>query len=195
MLTNKEKRVVDTYNRLARTGDMLGRALWVDDFTRGIYSRLPTPNRVVDVGCGSGRFIPLLEDLGIEGYLGVEPAVEQIKVTRQTHPSYEFVEGSIYSLGATYPQAFDGFILVTVLMHIQRSRLGVALTSLRACLKVGAVGFVSTPGGGGKRMGEFGLPLTCYTEHELDVALIQHGFEITDSCIVNSMVQRGVCAV
>ncbi len=60
------------------------------------FAKLPRPWTVLDYGCGSGRFIPLLTPLGAVHAFDVTPTV--LDEARQRHPDAHFVAGD-----GTYP--------------------------------------------------------------------------------------------
>lgn len=179
MLTERESTAVGRYNERARTGDTKDLPVWVDANSAEIFAPFPKGGIVLDAGCGTGRAISLLEDLGIQNYLGIDPAHEQIRLARKLHPSKEFAVCSIAGLGHRYPNTFDGFVLFAVLMHMDRDDVPKALASLRASLKDGAVGMFSTPRGAGTAPNNVGLMLTLFDFDEMEKLLTGAGFEVT----------------
>lgn len=158
--------------------------VWADPFSRGAFGSLPQNHLVVDVGCGYGRMVDILDDLGIERYLGVDPAEEQINLARRLHadsPLRTFEVGNIYELGEKYPGRFDGFMLMAVLMHIPAPRLEEAFRSLRKALKVPGTGMFSTPFSTDREEGEVvevepGFFLTLHNPDTIRDILLRSGF-------------------
>jgi SAM-dependent methyltransferase len=169
--------------------------LWADGFSRSIFRQRRT-GRVVDIGCGDGRFTTILADLGIrrDEYLGIDLSAEQIAFAQKLHPGHHFEVGSIYEVGSRYPRHFSGFWCAAILMLLPRERLQEALSSLRACLTVGAVGLVSTPAGSGEALSVNGFELTLYEADELQAAFTAAQFD-ADVGGVGHMLLASVTAI
>jgi SAM-dependent methyltransferase len=178
-LSSQEQEAVAVFDERARNGILDHAPVWADNFSSFIFLDLPGQGEVVDVGCGTGRFVPILPDLSIKQYLGIDPSPESIAYCRHIYPEQSFAVGSIQTLGAKYPGRFSGFIMTACLMHVPRRGLRAALRSLRSALMLGAQGMMSLP------IGEpltwrhpLGLTTTLYTEAEMLRQLPLHGLEI-----------------
>ena len=141
-LTAQEMQAIAFYNNRIRSGDTIDNDLWADEFTQYIFYHHPD-GPVVDIGCGIGRAVPILDDLGIRSYLGIDPSTASVEFCQNTFPNYEFEVQEVRQLGRLYPQRFGGFILLNVLMHTPKSDLGQILVSIRASLLDGAVGLLN----------------------------------------------------
>jgi SAM-dependent methyltransferase len=181
-LSEQEKTAIAVFDQRAREGDTSNTALFADSFSYPIFRDMPGFGEVIDVGCGIGRAIGMLLDLGIEKYHGVDPSVEQINYCVREFPQHTFEVGEIRELGSKHPERFSGFLMITTLMHIPRTDLDQALSSLRACLVRGAPGMMSLPMGEAPDylsvVNRYGMLLTLYTPEEVDAALIRNGFRV-----------------
>ncbi len=197
-LSAQERGAIAIYNQRVRDKDTGDEALWVDPFTRHIFATTPADGEVVDVGCGIGRAIPMLPDLGaFNGYFGIDPAEDQIAYCREHFPELSFEVNEIRRIGAAYPKRFDGFLCIAVLMHVPRSDIDLALRSLRASLKDGANGLLSLPYGDTMVRDNcvFGVNITLYTIDEMFLALKRNGFQIERDRIDEPMYICHVTAV
>ncbi|MES2931186.1 MAG: class I SAM-dependent methyltransferase [Patescibacteria group bacterium] len=178
MLTKSEKKTLRIYEKYANGGEVDSTGLWADAFSMGVFRGFPAGGRLIDIGCGSGRAVPLLRDLMIEdeGYLGIDPSPAQVRLAKELHPLHKFEVGNIYDVGKKYPAHFDGFWCSCVLMHIPRHKLPKALRSLRTCLKEGAVGLISTPRGVGNVLNTDEMLLTLLEFDELTQFFTDAGF-------------------
>jgi SAM-dependent methyltransferase len=185
-LSAREKAAVAYYDDQIRSGNTSGNPVWVDEFSAHVFWGFRPHEEVVDVGCHTGRFVPLLPVLGISKYLGIDPSVESVEYCKRTFTSTEeclvtFEVGEARLLGDKYPGRFAGFIMTAVMMHIPRIDLPTALRSIRKCVKSGSPGFFSTPlaaeGEGREAMSRVGLEISLYTETELDEAFAKAGFK------------------
>ncbi len=103
--------------------------------------------KVLDIGCGSGRDMSLLSEIGCEVY-GIEPVEEFRTLAYNSHPE---LEGRIFtgSIPEDVPElpikGFDGILVSAVLMHIPEGRLFDAAFKIRDLMKMGGVLLVSVP--------------------------------------------------
>ncbi|WP_371617803.1 methyltransferase domain-containing protein [Streptomyces sp. NBC_00454] len=58
--------------------------MWLDVFARHVGPA--APDTVIDLGCGTGRFTPLLADRFGARVFGVEPSEPMLEVARESHP-------------------------------------------------------------------------------------------------------------
>lgn len=144
-LSPQESEAVSVYDNRIRDGRIDTIPVWADRFSMSVFWSLPDNGEVVDVGCGTGRFVPILTDLNIPSYLGIDPSVGNIEYCRKTYPAHDFALGSVQTLGTMYPGRFAGFIMTTSLMHVPRRGLRQALASLRRSLIPNAQGMISVP--------------------------------------------------
>jgi SAM-dependent methyltransferase len=185
-LSDREKAAVAYYDEMIRRGDITDRRVWVDDFSGRVFWGFGRNDEVVDIGCRIGRYVPLLPELHIAKYLGIDPSAESIEYCKRTFSSTDeyqvaFEVGEARLLGDKYPGRFSGFMLTAVLMHIPRTDLATVLSSVRKCLKSGSPGFFSTPlaedGDETEVVNQAGMEISLYTEQELDQAFIEAGFK------------------
>lgn len=190
MRTPQEQQVFERYEQLALERNTNEPQIWVDSFTGDLFADFPQTGRLIDIGCGWGRFVPLLPDLGItqDQYFGVDFSPEQIRLARERNPGVQFETASIYEIGEKYPGAFSGFWCAAMLMLLPHSRLPDALRSVRGCLKEGALGLFSTP----RKYGDYqkdeyvnpqGITISLYSEEEF--AAFCHEAGLRPLCIIN----------
>ena len=89
--------------------------LWPElvDLTKNI----PANARVLDVGCGSGKLLKVLQEKEIY-YLGIDPCVELLKKAEDQFLDFKFSKGDILNLGAINELNFDYIFCIAVLQHI-----------------------------------------------------------------------------
>lgn len=179
-LSPQELETVAVYEGRIRAGHVDTTPIWADRFSTSVFWSLPGSGEIVDVGCGTGRFIPILTDLNIPAYLGIDPCEGNVEYCRKNFPAHNFSLGSVQTLGERFPERFAGFIMATSLMHVPRRGLKQALRSLRKSLIPGAQGMISLPLGEPLtwRHGD-GVTLTLYTEAEMERQLPLHDFKIS----------------
>ncbi|MFN6495909.1 MAG: class I SAM-dependent methyltransferase [Nostoc sp. DedQUE01] len=99
--------------------------------------------RVLDLGCGSGRFSQKIAQAGYE-VIGVENSTSGILLARQNIPECKFIEASIYNLpDAELEKGFDIVIAAEVIEHLFYPRE--LLRSAKKCLKPKGHIILTTP--------------------------------------------------
>lgn len=182
-LSRQEQQAIAYFDKKIEDGDTEDYPVWVDGFSQSIFYGLPADGEVIDVGCGIGRSISMLPDLGINRYFGIDPAASQIAYCKRTFPQFDFEMNEIRKIGESYPERFDGFLCLAMLMHIPRSDLDLSLASMRKCLRHGVSGFMSFPYSDGDVL-EYASPAapevncTLFTIDEVVQSLSKNGFVI-----------------
>jgi SAM-dependent methyltransferase len=89
-LSTQEQQAVAYFNKKISEGDIHTQPVWVDGFSQSIFLDMPQNGEVIDVGCGIGRSISMLPDLGITCYFGIDPAESQVAYCKKTYPQFNF---------------------------------------------------------------------------------------------------------
>ena len=81
-----------------------------------LSERIKSGDRVIDVGCGNGRFLDALAKKGID-YTGVDNQEAFLEVARKKYPKHKFEKADLLDL--PFPDGeFDVVVLIAVLQHI-----------------------------------------------------------------------------
>ena len=158
-----------------------------------MFAEVAADHPVADIGCGYGRAIPILDGFGIRNYLGVDFSEEQIRRARRKYPMHRFEVCNLYDLGKKYRNALGGFMLIAVFMCVPRHRAIEALSSIRASLKSGAVGFLSTRKGLGALINTNGMPVHYYDPEDFICVLQEVGFHLEgflDDAMLQAFVRK-----
>jgi SAM-dependent methyltransferase len=152
--------------------------IWDDGTLSGAYRTVSRDAQFIDFGCGYGRFIPAYNGLGFarDNYLGIDFITSQVELARECFPGYTFEECSLYDVGERHSGKFDAFACICVLMYVPDDLMLRALRSMRASLRPGAVGFVSTPAGEGLMEATFGHMLNTFRMPRLHAWCVEAGF-------------------
>ncbi len=98
--------------------------------------------RVLDLGCGNGRFYDLLEDRSV-GYVGLDISEGLLREARKRHPEATFVRGDATEL-PFQDASFDAVFSFAVLHHIPSEELRARFISeMRRVLRPGGTLIVS----------------------------------------------------
>ena len=117
------------------------------DGVTAFYQQAFTPGSgILDVGCGSGRDLHKLSELGFD-VTGVDPAQEMLREALRLHPDLNgrLHTGSLPSLSEFDDKSFDGVLCSAVLMHIPGRYLFDSVWELKRLLKPGGTMLISLP--------------------------------------------------
>jgi SAM-dependent methyltransferase len=109
----------DNYNHIAASWDQTRQTPFINP--QDILSYLKPDCQVLDVGCGNGRLMKLLENVNV-AYTGIDNSQELISLAKNNFPKANFMVGDILHL----PMADDSFDVVfclSVLHHLPGQKL------------------------------------------------------------------------
>ncbi|WP_260763649.1 class I SAM-dependent methyltransferase [Candidatus Mycosynbacter amalyticus] len=141
------------------------------------FQELLPSGTILEIGAGAGRDAKDLIARGY-GYYGTEPAAKFVEIARAKNPGARFEQLSVYELE---PAEYDGFWAAAVLLHIPRPRIQEALSTLRAAVRGGAIGFIVIKEGDGEVVevqGDYPRLFTLWLDADFRVELSQAGFEV-----------------
>ena len=92
--------------------------------------------RVLDVGCGKGRDVVALLDMGFAAF-GVEPneAMRAHAIARDPRMAGRVESAALPELGQPFDGGFDGVVCSAVLMHLTADALPASMAALGAVLR------------------------------------------------------------
>ncbi|HZC67311.1 MAG TPA: class I SAM-dependent methyltransferase [Nitrospirales bacterium] len=122
-----------------------GAPLWLNKFAARLQVRtfhrllehvdLGRTTRIIDVGCGTGRWSRLLSERGAR-VTGIDLQPETLRANRTRLPGCRFIEMAADSMGFA-PSSFDLAVSVTVIQHIPDAGQDLALKEIRRVLVQG----------------------------------------------------------
>ena len=77
--------------------------------------------KVLDLGCGNGRLLKILQDKKIE-YIGVDSSRKLIEIAKEKHPNFQFLVADALSL-PFLENSFDKVFSISVFHHIPSEEL------------------------------------------------------------------------
>jgi ubiquinone/menaquinone biosynthesis C-methylase UbiE len=128
------EKTVSDYNSIADKYSRVRGEDWKEmDF---LFDCLNPGNRVLDLGCGNGRFFPSFLKKEVE-YLGADPSLNLVNLAKEKYPQGNFRVVSVDSL--PFPDSFfDKVFSIAVLHHIPSLDLRLLfLEEIRRTLKEG----------------------------------------------------------
>jgi SAM-dependent methyltransferase len=184
---------VTSYDRAAagfaaRWGDLrLDRAL--DAFA----GRVTGQRRVLDLGCGPGRDVDFLTQLGCQA-VGLDLSAGMLAQARGRFPAVPLVRADLRRIPFS-PGAFDGIWACASLLHLRCSELPTTLAVLSRLLRCpGGVLYVALKGGRGERWvtGSSGERyfFAYYQPAEVETLLDTAGFQVVESWLAPDQAGR-----
>ncbi len=110
---------------------------------------IPEGPRLLDIGCGIGRYIPAFQQIGIsEGsYVGIDPSKAMLEIARSRYPGFDFQEVDLYSLTEHFPSGhFNTYAAIMTLAHVTPMKMQKALYAIQKVLCRGAKGIIVMQG-------------------------------------------------
>jgi SAM-dependent methyltransferase len=102
--------------------------------------------RVLDVGCGMGRDLAVLREMGFDAY-GIEPhdAMRSRAIERHPQLAGRIAAAALPQIGEPFGGGFDGIVCSAVLMHVTPDALPASLVALNALLVAQARVLMAVP--------------------------------------------------
>jgi SAM-dependent methyltransferase len=156
-------------------------------------SMLPAGGRVLDVGCGTGKDVGKLLNLGFDAEgIDISPAMIEIACA-EIHSRFQCLDAR--DIGTLPASSYDGVCCVAVLQHITPPDLHRVFGGINSILRRPGHLFIFTKRGRGRawdtRLGEsFKRATAFYGIKQLERALCAHGFSIVRSSKF-ALVRRG----
>ncbi len=177
------KQTITAYNAIAK--EYANRWLnfrepfWLD-LLRKFVSLLPSRSGpVLDAGCGPGRDLKLLKELGVQQLYGIDLSEKMLEIARKVCPEAHLTIMDVRKL--KFPENFfAGILCVGVLLHLPPSDFETALREFQRILKPGGAIFLSVKEGKGKRIKPDGRIEYLYSQDFVEDALLSHHFKIVD---------------
>lgn len=133
--------VRQSYNLIAEDFSRTRNSVW-EEF-KPLAEYIKRGDKVLDLGCGNGRFIEFFQDKNIE-YVGIDNSQKLIEIARQKHPNgnFQIFDGLKIPFPDDY---FDAIFCIAVLHHIPGNQLRQEfLEEARRVLKSGGKLILST---------------------------------------------------
>ncbi|RLC40085.1 MAG: hypothetical protein DRH33_01040 [Candidatus Nealsonbacteria bacterium] len=109
------KKTKEDYNRIAEKFSRTRSRIWEE--VRFLFDDYVRPgDKVLDLGCGNGRFFEILKDKGVD-YIGVDFSERLIEIAKKRYPQVKFQVAD--ALNLPFPNNFfDKVYTIAVLHHI-----------------------------------------------------------------------------
>lgn len=143
-----ENRTAIAYDAFAPIGMRHENPVFVDSIMLSVRNLMIHQPRLLDLGCGLGRMIPIFHELDILQVVGVDYSKESVRIAKERYPEHDFRIGNILNLKEVLgDEKFDAFFAIATLLHILPENMRLAIANIRDALSVGAIGFIATPFG------------------------------------------------
>lgn len=170
----------DHYLERAQIANESSQIVQIEKFVSQLFGK-----RVLDAGCGGGRFIPEFLSRGIDLY-AVDFSATTIQKLQPMYPKANLLAMNFMKLD--FPDLyFDGIWACASVMHLKKKDLLLVLSEFKRTLKKRGSLFINLKEGIGEQLisEKNGQRLiSFYTKEELKISLESAGFEITELKLV-----------
>lgn len=136
-------------------GDVAGRGKFLD-FEQNFLHLIPQDRatRILDVGCGQGVMLQLLEQAGYSSVTGIDTSLEQIELARQAGSANALCV-DLFEYAASVPGQFDVITAIDLVEHFDRAQVLSLFTVLFRMLAPGGRLIMRTPNGSSPYSGRY----------------------------------------
>ena len=130
-----DKATVNYYSENAKTVAERYESV-VSSLSKSFGEAFKPKSKLLDIGCGSGRDLPLLAALGHDCF-GIDATPEFVTLSQSLHSELtdKILQAALPNFDPPFGGDFDGALCSAVLMHIPESELVPAAVSIKRCLK------------------------------------------------------------
>lgn len=135
-----DKKTIDSYNKIAEEFSLRNSVTIYGEKYQD-FKNFISGNKVLDIGCGSGRDGVELIKLGFD-HTGLDASESMIYAAKQRIKDGKFVLGDFFSL--SFPdESFDGFWAAASFLHVPKKDIDLVLREAKRILKKNGIGFIS----------------------------------------------------
>jgi SAM-dependent methyltransferase len=153
-------RYASVIKRYSPSFDTRAAEAWAAAFQRYLRGWLPDDRRarIIDLGCGSGRMLYLLRQLGYENLQGIDISAEQVQLARQVVD--DVIEGDVLKYLRESTESCDLIVALDLIEHLTKDEATDFLQAIEQRLKPGGRLILNTPNAvspfaGSRRYGDF----------------------------------------
>jgi len=117
------KKVVKDYNQISKHFNTTRQYKWTE--FEAILPFLEKNKKIIDLGCGNGRFYQFLKDSKLNtklDYTGIDNSSELLTYAKKQHPEAKFTKGDILEIPAKN-KSIDTIISIAAIHHIPSKKL------------------------------------------------------------------------
>lgn len=134
------EKVKADYSEIANQFSLTRQGFWQD--LNFLKEFVQPGDRVLDVGCGNGRLLNLIQDKKVS-YVGLDVSPRLIKIAEQAFPGYQFIVGDVLNLSFT-DNSFDKVFAMALLHQVPSKKLRLkALSEIQRVLKKDGLFFLT----------------------------------------------------
>lgn len=180
---DEKSEVGKVYNKIAKKySETFDNDFSDKQYLDNFLSLLNKGDKILDIGCGSGRASGYFDKMGFEA-IGVDISENMINISKKKYPHIKFIVGDMRNLGFE-KNSFDGISFSWSLFHVNKKEVPEVLAGANSLLRVGGALFlVMQEGNGEVYINEPLMPsekiyFNLYTRQEVIDLLEKSGFEV-----------------
>jgi SAM-dependent methyltransferase len=115
-----------------------------DEVTPYILKYLPKSGKIIEAGCGLGRFVKYLSDRGYDNIIGIEYNRETVHCIKKIAPELNIIQGDVLSM-PYQAHSIDGIISLGVIEHFPSEGCDRPIKEMYRILKSGGMAIITVP--------------------------------------------------
>lgn len=113
---------------------------------RKFVSFAKTGAKIIDIGCGHGRGVPLFLGIGRKlKYKGLDISKKFLKIARSRYPQLKFYQGNLLEKKTLPKKKYGGFWAAATLQHVPEKDWPTMFDNIESILNKRAAGYFSLP--------------------------------------------------
>lgn len=152
--------------------------VWFENKYLPLLNSISRNSRILEIGCGDGKFLAFLKKNGFENTIGVDISGEQIELAKAK--GLNVIQGDVLDFLKQREDTFDAIIAIDTIEHFTKSEVLMLFHHLAKSIKKDGLLIIQTPNGEGLFPGQviYGdlTHLCIFTESSLRQVLSLYGF-------------------
>jgi 2-polyprenyl-3-methyl-5-hydroxy-6-metoxy-1,4-benzoquinol methylase len=152
--------------------------LWCQEKYLTHFTNINLSDRILEIGCGDGKFLEFLKQKGYENVIGIDISDEQVNLAKEK--GLNAVRADVFEFLSKNENTFDAIVAIDTVEHFTKSEVLLLFQSIEKSLKENGLLLLQTPNGEGLFPGQviYGdlTHLCIFTENSLRQVLSLYGF-------------------
>ncbi len=145
---DNSKSSIDVYNKIAtQYANLFDNDLSDNPYMDKFLSKITTGNKILDLGCGTGRVTSYYFDKGFD-VTGVDLSPKMLEIAKNKYPKIDFRLGDIRKIN--FNDTFDGISLAYSLFHLEKKDVSKIIEKITSLLKTSGIIFLILQEGEGE---------------------------------------------
>ncbi len=144
---DKNQKTIEAYDKNAQfySDKFDSYGIRIEDVDRALKLNESRSNKVLELGCGSGRDAEyIVSKVGVNNYVGIDASLGLIKFARQKVPQAVFQVKDMRDLSDVSDETFGIIFSFASVLHLKREELARLVVDCYRILKIGGILYMGT---------------------------------------------------